>query len=92
MTRNQPVLRIKFVVGVVAVLLGLVWLAGWITGAYIPENSRNAGPFGRVALAVARQGSHRSGRARIRASGSSNQQLYHPRWSPKRFNQVTWRC
>ena len=26
---------------------------------------------GRVALAVARQGSHRSGRARIRASGSS---------------------
>ncbi len=47
---------------------------------------------GRVALAVTRQGSHRSGRARIRASGSSNQQLRHPRGSPKLFNQVTVTC
>ena len=43
-------------------------------------NARACHSFGDVkALAVARQGSHRSGRARIRASGSSNRQIRHPR-------------
>ncbi len=57
----------------------------------VATTSRHDGS-GRVALAVARQGSHRSGRACINASGSSNQQLRHPRGSPKLFNQVTWTC
>ncbi len=38
---------------------------------------------GRVALAVARQGSHRSGRARMSASGSSDRQICHPRMVPE---------
>jgi len=36
-----------------------------------------------VALAVTRQGSHRSGRARISASGSSDRQIRHPRMVPE---------
>ncbi len=36
-----------------------------------------------MALAVTRQGSHRSGRARISASGSSDRQIRHPRMVPE---------
>ena len=47
------------------------WLtAGGVTHLFELENAHFE-PEGRVALAVARQGSHRSGRACINASGSS---------------------
>ena len=37
-------------------------------------------------------GSHRPGRARISASGSSTDRFATHKWSPKLFEQVTWTC
>ena len=46
----------------------------------------------RVALAVARQGSHRPVRARIRAYGSSADRFATPEGSPWLFVRVLWTC
>jgi len=54
---------------------------------HVKANEEAKAGAGRVAVAVARHGSHRSGRARIRASGSSTDRLAIHEWSPWLFGK-----